>query len=272
MTRSAICSAAALAAILIPAPAAQGMPFDAADVVSAEIRPGWRTAQGTHMAALHLQLAEGWRTYWRAPGNAGIPPRFDWEVSVNIAGVGLHWPRPTAFNQLGTRSIGYVDELVLPLEFTLSDPDAPARIAAKVKIGVCEQVCIPVSLGIEGDLPPARDRDPVIVDALERRPVPGHDAGLRTVECAVEPIKDGLRVTAHIDGPAIGPDEVAIIELADRSIWVSEASSRRDGSRLTASAEMVPESGAPFALDRSTVRITILGDDHAADLRGCPTG
>ena len=258
--------------MLASAPAAIAQPPNAADVVSAEIRSGWRTSDGTHMAALHLRLADGWKTYWRAPGDAGIPPRFDWRGSDNITAVTMHWPRPVAFRQLGTRSIGYTGELVLPLEFTLNDRDSPARVPATVEIGVCEDICIPVSLGIEGELPRAGTSDPVIVEALARRPESGLDAGLRTVECEIEPISDGLRVTASIDGPALGRDEVAIFELADRSIWISEASSRREGGRLTTSAEMVPESGAPFALDRSTVRITILGDERAAELRGCPSG
>lgn len=272
MTRTRLCSTAALAAIVFSSPAAYGQSLDAADVVTGEIRPGWRTAQGSHMAALHLRLAEGWKTYWRAPGDAGIPPRFNWQGTDNIATVTMHWPRPVVFRQLGARSIGYSGELVLPLEFTLRDPDAPARVSATVEIGVCEQVCIPVSLGIESELPRGGARDAVIVEALERRPESGRDAGLRTVECAVEPVSDGLQVTASIDGPALGRDEVAIFELADRSVWISEASSRREGRRLTTSAEMVAKSGAPFALDRSTVRITILGDERAAELHGCPSG
>ena len=62
------------------------------DIVAAEIRPGWRTEQGTIMAALHLRLARDWITYWRHPGESGIAPRLDLSGSGNLAGARLHWP------------------------------------------------------------------------------------------------------------------------------------------------------------------------------------
>ncbi|MFY8145805.1 MAG: protein-disulfide reductase DsbD domain-containing protein, partial [Rhodobacter sp.] len=62
------------------------------DLLSAEVLPGWRTEQGTHMAALRLTLAPGWKTYWRSPGDAGIPPLFNWSGSQNLSGVRVHWP------------------------------------------------------------------------------------------------------------------------------------------------------------------------------------
>ena len=55
------------------------------DVLQATLLPGWQTASGSHMAAVDLTLAPGWKTYWRSPGDAGIPPRFDWSGSKNVA-------------------------------------------------------------------------------------------------------------------------------------------------------------------------------------------
>ena len=46
------------------------------------------------MAAVEIRLAPGWHTYWRVPGEAGIPPRFDWSGSQNLAAVAYEWPRP----------------------------------------------------------------------------------------------------------------------------------------------------------------------------------
>ncbi|MEG4641374.1 protein-disulfide reductase DsbD domain-containing protein, partial [Paracoccus sp. APAP_BH8] len=45
------------------------------------------TAEGHRMTALHLRLEPGWKTYWRSPGDAGVPPRFDWAASRNLAEV-----------------------------------------------------------------------------------------------------------------------------------------------------------------------------------------
>jgi DsbC/DsbD-like thiol-disulfide interchange protein len=236
------------------------------------MRPGWRTAEGTHMAALHLRLAEGWKTYWRAPGDAGIPPRFDWSGSENIASVAFHWPRPVVFAQFGIRSIGYRHELVLPIELTLRDPSLAARVETSIEIGVCETICLPVSMTLQADLPPGGTEDPRITTALAERPKSARTAGLEGLDCTLEPIADGMRVTARLDIPQLGRDEIAVFELSDKSVWISESNTVRDVGRLTAQADLVPMSGAPFALDRSDLRITILGDDNAAELRGCPSG
>ena len=110
---------ALLLALLTPVLAA--VPSSPDQVVKARILPGWQTGSHTHMAALELTLAPEWHTYWRSPGDAGIPPSFDWRGSRNIASVHIHWPRQQIFRLQGLQSVGYLDRLVLPLEFTPKD-------------------------------------------------------------------------------------------------------------------------------------------------------
>jgi DsbC/DsbD-like thiol-disulfide interchange protein len=133
------------------------------NVVTAELRPGWRTPQGTQMAALHLILAPGWKTYWRAPGDAGIPPEFDWRGSQNIAGVSYFWPRPQVFDLNGMRTIAYKNELVLPIEFQLASPGGTTHVVGKIDIGVCDEICVPISLNVSAELTDRCSRnDPLI--------------------------------------------------------------------------------------------------------------
>lgn len=266
-------AATALAAVLglsLPAQgAAQGFTV-VEDVVQLALLPGWRTDRGTHMTALRVDLAEGWKTYWRAPGEGGIPPVFDWGGSANVGGVTFHWPRPVVFDQLGLKSVGYLDQLVLPMEVNPRDPSRPIVVDASVQIGVCEDICIPVTLDVRADLPAGvTTPDPVIRAALADRPMTAAEAGVGHVSCAVDPIADGLRVTARIDLPALGGGEAVVFEATDASLWISEAAVTRDGGRLTARADFVPESGRPFALDRSGLRLTVIGGGKAVDLRGC---
>jgi DsbC/DsbD-like thiol-disulfide interchange protein len=262
----AICAACALAG------SAASAAEDAFGAAQIEVLPGWRTDRGTHMAALRVTLAPGWKTYWRAPGDAGIPPRFSWQGSQNVAAVAFHWPRPEVHVLNGMRSIGYFGELVLPMEFTPADPASPMTIGGQVELGICRDVCVPVSAPMAAALAPVNAPDPRIAAALSARPQGAREGGITHVSCDVEPIPDGLRLTAHIDMPAIGRNEVAVIEVADSRIWVSEADDRRDGGRLSASSDLVPPTGAPFLLDRSDVRVTILGDDRAVEFMGCPAG
>ncbi|WP_343116544.1 protein-disulfide reductase DsbD domain-containing protein [Ostreiculturibacter nitratireducens] len=263
MIRTCLLSAAAALAPL--AATAQTVPGDA---VRAEFLDGWRTDRGTHMTALRLTLADGWKTYWRAPGEAGIPPRFDWTGSENVAGVAFHWPRPEVFELNGMRAIGYKHELVLPIEFTPADAGGGMAIAAEVELGVCQEICVPVTLSLSRPLPEEGAPDPAISAALAEVPPAGKADAIR---CAVEPLRDGLRITAQIDIASAGGEEVAVVELADPTIWVSEAVTQREGGRLTTTADLVPANAKPFALDRSEVTITILGETRALELRGCPS-
>jgi hypothetical protein len=63
-----------------------------------------------------------------------------------------------------------------------------------------------------------------------------------------------------------------VIESADPGLWLSEAASSRDGGTLVAVAEALARDGRPPAVDRSELRITVLGDGRAVDIRGCQAG
>lgn len=249
------------------AAAAEGMP---SPILRAEIVDGWQTQSGTEMAALHLVLAPGWKTYWRAPGEAGIPPRFDWSGSENLASVTLHWPRPEMFDLNGMRTFGYHDALLLPIEFTPQDAAAPIRVRADVELGVCDEICVPMSLDLSGDLAPGGAPVAAIREALADVPEPAAAAGLSAARCDAEPIRDGMRLTSRLTLPPVGPDEVAVFELPDQTIWVSPAETRRDGGELQATADLVPATAKPFAVNRSDIRITIFGGSgRVVELQGC---
>ena len=232
--------------------------------VRAELLPGWRTASGTHMAAIRFTMAEGWKTYWRAPGDAGVPPQFDWRGSQNVAGVQIHWPQPEVFELAGMTTYGYSQSLVLPVEFIPTGTD-PVRVEGTIEIGVCKDVCVPVTVAVSGALPDTGAPDAAIRAALAAGPEPvsAH------ATCAAAPLRDGLRLTLTVPLAKLPGDERAVIELADPSIWVSEATTTRQGQTLTAVADLVPANAQPFALDRSSVLVTVLGAGRAVELRGC---
>lgn len=240
------------------------------DVMSGQMRPGWQTPDGSRMAALHLTLAPGWKTYWRSPGDAGIPPMFDWTGSENVKSVHFHWPRPHVFHLNGLQTVGYKGELILPIEVTPADPTRPLRLKGRVDLGVCDEICLPATFDFDLAMQGPGAPDPLIDRALADRPISGKSAGLSGIGCAIDPITDGIRITATLDLPQPPGDEVVVFETGKAGIWVSEAASSRDGNRLTASAEMVPPHGAPFALDRSGVTVTVISASRAVEIKGCP--
>ena len=240
------------------------------DVLSAEILPGWRDAAGHYMTALHLRLAPGWKTYWRAPGSAGIPPVFDWSGSRNLGQVRLMWPSPTVIRTNGMQSIGYLDDLILPIALTPADPSTPLDVALRIDLGICHDICMPATLTLTAHLSGPGAPDAAITAALAARPRSPSEAGLTAITCDVTPIADGLHLTAHLTLPDQGGSETVVVETADPTVWVAEAASSRAGPRLTAATDLVATSGAPFALDRSGVTVTVLSPGQSVEIKGCP--
>lgn len=255
-----------LAERALPASAEASVP---ADLARLEVLPGWRTGEGRHMAGLRLTLAPGWKTYWRAPGAAGLAPILDLGASTGISGAEPRWPVPEVFAFGGMRSIGYYDAVTIPLDLSLSG--GPARLAGEVEIGVCDDVCVPVRIPFSVDLPEGGDRDPVIAAALVDRPMTAEEAGAQA-SCAVAPGGSGLVLTVRLAMPPLGAAEAVVIEASDPGLWVSEAVAAREGGTLTATAEAMARDGGPAAIDRSDLRITVLSEGRAVDIQGCEAG
>ena len=240
------------------------------DVLHAQLRPGWQMENGGHMAAVELQLAPGWKTYWRSPGDAGIPPTFDWSGSQNVKLVHIHWPAPQVFDANGMQTIGYHESLVLPVEVIPEDPSRPVKLSLEMALGVCDEICMPAVVDLSADLTAPGSPDDMIRAALKAGAATARDAGVSAVSCNVDPITDGLRLTARVRMPDPGQPEVVAFETADRNIWIAEAVTQREGGELVSMTELVPPAGAPFALDRSGITMTILAAGGAVEVRGCP--
>lgn len=234
--------------------------------------PGWQQADGTRMAALRLELAPGWKTYWRSPGDAGIPPQIDWSGSRNLAGVALHWPAPRVYREGGVTTVGYKDVLVLPVTLRPTRPGA-MEVTAALDIGVCKDVCIPHRMTIEGTIADgATSPSPVIAAALAARPLSAREGGLSSATCALRPSADGLEITAELRLPPLGGREMVVIEPGRAEVWASEMDVTRQGGTLRAVGDLAALSGGTFALDRSALTITVLGDGQAVEIRGCQPG
>ncbi|OWU85436.1 hypothetical protein ATO6_00305 [Oceanicola sp. 22II-s10i] len=258
----------ALALALPLAPAALANPYE--NNVSARILPGWRGADGRHVAGLELTLTKGWKTYWRSPGEAGVPPIFDWSGSDNLSAVQVVWPRPTVFDQNGLRSIGYHGRVVLPLVLTPARAGQPIRLDGDVSLGICEDVCVPLDLRISGTLPAqGGGRDPAIAAAMADRPYSAREAKVGKVECHLTPGQRGIGLSVDIAMPSAGGRETIVVESNDPGLWVADAETVRQGNRVVARTEIMHSAGGSFALDRSGLTITVLGRDHAVEISGC---
>lgn len=261
-------STLSLLALLAVAPvAAQGV--HPSDVVDADLRPGWQGSGGTQIVAMHLRLARNWITYWRHPGESGIAPNLDWSASGNLANVRIHWPEPRLFMKAGFNSIGYSDEVIVPLELTPVDASKPISLNAMLSIGVCDDICIPVELSFQADLSGAGKRDPRISEVLSAKPRMARQAGLREIACALQPHRKGAMLEVDMTLPTTGQMEFLLIELPGLSSQTSVLPSTRTGGNLTGQAMLRAKDGRVPAVNRSAIAVTVFSENGALKHEGC---
>jgi DsbC/DsbD-like thiol-disulfide interchange protein len=126
------------------------------------------------LGGLAMQLEAGWKTYWRSPGDSGVPPRFDFSKSDNIEAVTVLWPAPTKFDDgAGGYSLGYHNQIVLPLRIVAKNSDRPVTLRADINYAVCEKICIPVEANAElAFASVASTEDSALFAALDTVPKP----------------------------------------------------------------------------------------------------
>ena len=109
-------------------------------------------AEGHIRAALQIEPAPGWITYWREPGQGGIPPQVtpapDSGVTLEKAG----YPVPKQITVGNIKEIGYDAPVTLPLDFHVTGK-TPAELKLTAFVGLCKEICIPFQADYSLPLP-----------------------------------------------------------------------------------------------------------------------
>src|ERR1700733_13819997 len=193
--------AAALSLLLAAAPASAADAFSTDWALAAKSRARL-IAGGGDLAGFEIALSPGAITYWRDPGDAGLPPTLDFSGSDNVASVEPEFPAPKRIKEAdGGEAFGYDGSVVFPLRVKPRDPTKPATLKLNADFAVCEKVCLPAKAHLELTLPSALGS-----------PLAGEiEAALATVPRAVPPKDFGALealgadrwrlCAAHEDGP-----------------------------------------------------------------------
>src|SRR3974390_1943330 len=116
---------------------------------------GARQTDAAARAGIERALAPGWKTYWRYPGDSGVPPRFDFAGSQNVKSVTVAWPAPHRFSDESGVTIGYKDGVIFPLRIVPQDAAKPMLLRLTLDYAVCEKLCVPAQssaeLALEGE-------------------------------------------------------------------------------------------------------------------------
>lgn len=216
--RNALWMALALCAVVAaspPARAADASPW------SEDTRSGMRLIAGANKsgaaplrAGIEIKLQPGWKTYWRYPGDSGVPPRFDFSGSENVARAAALYPAPHLFADESGNSLGYKDNVIFPVHVSPKDPSKPVTLRLKLDYAVCEKLCIPAEGRAELSLnvgASASDAALIAAEARVPKPVTAAQAGLtaRRVTTGLKPLvfvdvatPAGKPVELFVEGPS----------------------------------------------------------------------
>jgi DsbC/DsbD-like thiol-disulfide interchange protein len=245
---------------LLVALALAAQPALAGSTAWQEIAPGTRARlissgeaiDGVHRAGLEIELPHRTKTYWRVPGETGVPMVFDFTASINVEDAEVLWPYPLIENDAGFRDYVYRGTVVIPFEFSATAPGAV--LDASVSLGVCSEICVPVSarftMPVETGQPDGAQA--IRLDqAMRDVPVLWDQAGqpFATVEA-------GLDGSLHLYGAhsSIMPDSV-IVDSGDPAVLFQTPQKSPDGRLWT--VKPLGHAGGR-ALEGTSVQLTFL--------------
>mgnify|MGYP001401250703 FL=1 len=237
---------------------------------SVDIIRGWRQSDDIHIAAINIKLEDGWKTYWRVPGIGGIAPILNWEKSKNIKNISQIWPTPNIYNEYGLQTIGYKDELLLPLQIQPIDKKQPIHLSITIDFGICSDVCVPIQTTVEERLP---ERTSIgkknILDTLEKAILSGNKSPFKIVKCNIVPIKDGFEVNALFEGlTSFDKDTLGVVEYpVKQNGWINQKASLISSNQLSVHATVYNKS--IHFIDRSDLTLTIFTKNKAFEFDGC---
>jgi DsbC/DsbD-like thiol-disulfide interchange protein len=256
----------AVAALILSAPAA----WAEAPRAEARLVAGWPEADGVRVAGLSITLAPGWKTYWRAPGEAGIPPAFDWSGSRNLAEASVEWPAPVVFDSYGMMTLGYADAVTLPLVLRPEAPDQPIELRLTLDYGVCADICVPERVELSLTIAPGAAPEGTVDIAAARAaaPTPGGAVGA-VAACSVRGAGDARRFEGTVrTGMALGEAPVLVVE-GPAGAWFSETETRLEAGGVVRAEGDVHLDDASAWIARDALRLTLIGPDGALEFRGC---
>ena len=219
---------------------------------------------------IHFRMNKGWKIYWRTPGDAGFPPHPDWTGSRNLDKASLSWPAPERFAILDLQTLGYSDEVVLPVAATVAEPGRPLALRARIPYLTCDDVCIPHVAELALRLPEGAaisSAEAALIDRFSALvPRAGADRPIRVASAAAVggAVTQALEVELAADAPLARPD--IFVEGPDG--WAFGAPDHRIGAdgrtAFARIAALAPPNGGGSLAGRE-IRFTVVDGARSAE-------
>jgi len=163
---------------------------------------------GQPLAGLEIEMAKGWKTYWRNPGDAGgVPPYVTFEGSDNLKSAELLFPAPARLADASGEAIGYKEKVIFPIAVAPVDATRPVILKVRIEYGICREICIPAEADHQIGLPAGGGTalPPTLAAALARVPRTGTGADLPSI-VETRTSASTIEVLAHYPAGTAGAD------------------------------------------------------------------
>jgi DsbC/DsbD-like thiol-disulfide interchange protein len=217
------------------------------------------------LGGIAFQLQPGWKTYWRTPGDSGVPPRFDFSKSENIEAVTILWPAPTKFDDgAGGHSLGYKNQIVLPLRIVAKNADKPVTLRAGINYAVCEKLCIPVEANAElAFASVASTEDSALFAALDTVPKPASIGDPNPL--TIRDVKRDGKSSVLVDVATSDTREVSLFVEGPTPDWALPVPTLLEPSppgvkRFSFELDGLPPGAKP---EGAALKLTLVGGDRA---------
>lgn len=173
------------------------------------ISAGTMDAGGRALYALEIDMPEDTKTYWRVPGETGLPTVLDFSASKGIAGHDQFWPLPHRDQTDGYLDYVYFGHTVLPFELEVTE--ATGMVDLQATLGVCSDICVPAQARL---VLPALDSRPDganglrIKQALAEVPILWQQGPQPAGDVRVS--EDGLALLVEIDHTIVDPESLIV--------------------------------------------------------------
>ena len=224
---------------------------------------------GQLYAFVEIELAEGWKTYWKSPGDSGIPPRFEFAKSGNLRSAEVLYPAPKRIADKGDVIIGYAGTVAFPVVLTAEDPLKPIELAADVQFGMCKDICVPTEARLKLIIP--SDAQGALSFAatasLGRVPHPREaqtvsDPKIASLSVDLKSVTPQITLTAEFPSGAEGAD--AFLEAPNGLYLPLLTKTAQTGSSVTFAADVSKDVDLA-ALAGKFIAVTLISDAGAAE-------
>ncbi|MHA1525049.1 MAG: protein-disulfide reductase DsbD domain-containing protein [Alphaproteobacteria bacterium] len=204
----------ALSTLAVPSAKAESgfaSPWGQEQYARVRLIAGATSQNGTRQVGVQIELNQGWHTYWRHPGDSGVPPQFGWGRSKNLNQAQNSWPAPTRLVSEYGVSYGYYDAVVFPITITPAT-EGPVHLNLDLIYAACREICFPLQAKLALTLPAAQTASSpfarLLANAQSRVPAPQTPTGRPRISGAT-PTTSAGRVILQVKAELAGPGEAA---------------------------------------------------------------